>query len=164
MRTALIALVLAALSINVYSQPHADHGGADARSSVTVSFGAGLNTNQPGNPANHHILPKEIKISRGGVVNFVVAGFHQVMVYKPGTLPEHIGVPTSGTFINYSPNLFYTGISPAGGPLGTPATANPHNGSNRVESVSFPEPGRYLVICNVRGHFLDGMYAFVQVN
>ena len=25
------------------------------------------------------------------------------------------------------------------------------------------EPGIYLVICNVRGHFLDGMFAFVEV-
>jgi hypothetical protein len=47
-----------------------------------------------------------------------------------------------------------------------------------VESVGFPaaegivagalvsakaEPGVYLVICNVRTHFLDGMFAFVEV-
>ena len=37
------------------------------------------------------------------------------------------------------------------------------NASNRVESVSFAEPGTYLVICNIRGHFLDGMYAFIHV-
>lgn len=154
-----LACAIAAFSINAHSQQANDNQPVDARASVTVSFGAGLNTSQA---ANHHILPREIKISRGGVVNFVVAGFHQVMVYLPGTLPENIGVPTSGTFINYAPNLFYTGIAPAG--AGNPATVNPHNGSNRVESVSFPEPGRYLVICNVRAHFLDDMYAFVQVN
>lgn len=163
--TFFVGCALSIFSIGAYSSPPANHNHpVDARSSVTVSFGAGLNTNQPGNAANHHVLPKEIKISRGGVVNFAVAGFHQIMVYQPGTLPEHIGVPSSGTFINYAPNLFYTGIAPAGGPLGTPASANPHNGSNRIESVSFPEAGRYLVICNIRGHFLDGMYAFVQVN
>jgi hypothetical protein len=27
------------------------------RESVTVSFGAGLNTAKPGNTANHHVLP-----------------------------------------------------------------------------------------------------------
>jgi hypothetical protein len=27
------------------------------------------------------------------VVNFVVAGFHQIFVYKPGTQPEDIVVP-----------------------------------------------------------------------
>jgi len=102
------------------------------------------------------------------------------MVYKPGTRPEDIVVPASGTFINDNNNLFYRGINPAGGPLATPATASPHNGSNRVESVSFPveggrnrttgallseaaEPGAYLVICNIRGHFLDGMCGFIEV-
>jgi hypothetical protein len=25
------------------------------------------------------------------------------------------------------------------------------------------EPGTYLVICNVRQHFLDGMFAFIKV-
>ena len=37
------------------------------------------------------------------------------------------------------------------------------NGSNRQESVSFSQPGTYLVICNVRQHFLDGMFGFVKV-
>ena len=42
-------------------------------------------------------------------------------------------------------------------------TGNPANGSNRAEVVAFLEPGTYLVICNVRGHLLDGMYAYVRV-
>jgi hypothetical protein len=46
----------------------------------------------------------------------------------------------------------------------TPATTSPSNAMNRLESVSFAEPGLYLVICNVRTHFLDGMYAFVRVS
>ena len=48
------------------------------RSSVTVSFGAGLNTAQPGNAANHHVLPAVIRVKAGGVVNFAVAGFHHM--------------------------------------------------------------------------------------
>ena len=32
-----------------------------------------------------------------------------------------------------------------------------------MEAVSFPEPGTYLVICNVNPHFRDGMYAYVKV-
>jgi hypothetical protein len=97
-------------------------------------------------------------------VNFAVAGFHQISIYLPGTTPESILVPATGVFINDSLNLYYQGIVPAGGPLGTPVTVNPSNASNRVESVSFSEPGTYLVICNVRTHFLDGMYAFVKVS
>jgi hypothetical protein len=63
----------------------------DAPASVTVSFGAGMNTAQVGNPANHHVMPKTIRVRKGGTVNFVVAGFHQIFVYKPGTkysIPE----------------------------------------------------------------------------
>ena len=162
----------------------------DKRLSVTVAFGRGLNTAQPGNAVNHVVLPHKIKIKQGGVVHFLVAGFHQTMVYKPGTTPEDIqafirDTPVTGTFINDLDNLFYQGINPAGGPLNTEATPtlgpprdDRSNAMNRVESVGFPasegvgtngvaslkaEPGVYLVICNIRGHFLDGMFAFVKV-
>jgi len=65
--------------------------------------------------------------------------------------------------------------------LNTPATPivpgdTSSNAQNRVESVGFPasvgtgtppsekaEPGVYLVICNVRQHFLNGMFGFVEV-
>jgi hypothetical protein len=152
------------------------------RMNVTVAFGRGLNTNQPGNPVNHVVLPKRITVDQDGVVHLMVAGFHQPVVYKPGTLPETIAVPAAGTFINDPRNRFYQGINPAGGPLATPPTPtaadSQSNAANRVESVSFPasefvrnnvlvseraDPGTYLVICNVRGHFLDGMWAFITV-
>jgi hypothetical protein len=157
----------------------------DERLSVSVTFGRGLNTAQAGNIVNHVILPDKIKVNQDGVVHFLVAGFHQIFVYKPGTKPEDIDVPAAGTFINDLNDLFYQGINPAGGPGNTQATpANPivtgsdtrSNAQNRVESVSFPtavgtgtppsekaEPGVYLVICNVRQHFIDGMFAFVKV-
>lgn len=143
-----------------------DNDNDDARSSVTVSFGAGLNTAQPGNPVNHHILPDVIRVRKGGVVNFVVAGFHQPIVYFPGVAPANIALPpATSLFINFDlPHAFYVGLAPAGGPPpGTLATANPSNASNRVESVSFPAAGDYLVICNVRPHFIDGMWATVKV-
>ena len=131
---------------------------------VTVMFGAGLNTANPAsNPANHHVLPQTIHVKTGGVVNFVVAGFHQIFVYNPGTKANDIVVPPSGTFINDIFNLYYAGIVPAGGPPNTAATVNPSNAQNRVEPVFFDTPGTYLVICNVRGHFLNGMYAYVVV-
>ena len=139
-------------------------GADNKRLAVTVMFGAGLNTTQPGNAANHHVLPQTIRVKTGGVVNFVVAGFHQIFVYNPGMTPDSIVVPPSGTFVNDLFNLYYTGILPAGGPTAIPATVNPSNAANRVESVSFSEPGTYLVICNVRAHFLNGMYAFVIVS
>lgn len=96
-------------------------------------------------------------------MHFLVSGFHQVAIYNQGTDPADIVVPGAGTFINDPTNRSYLGIPPAGGPLMTPGTTNPSNASNRTESVSFREPGTFLVICNVRGHFLDGMFAVVNV-
>ena len=155
----------------------------DERQSVTVAFGRGLNTAQQGNVVNNVMLPNDVEINQGGVVHFLVAGFHQPIVYKPGTKPEDIVVPPTGTFINDPNNQFYLGINPAGGPLNTPATPVVpgdirSNAQNRVESVGFPategivggivvspkaEPGVYLVICNVRQHFQTGMFGFVEV-
>jgi hypothetical protein len=137
--------------------------------SVTVAFGAGLNTARPGNPANHHILPREIALRTGGVVTFMVAGFHQIIVFDQGVVLGQIAVPSTGLFI-FDPAppsslpVHYQGLRPAGGPPpGIAATIDPSNAQNRIESVSFPERGDYLVICNVRTHFLDGMWAMVKV-
>jgi hypothetical protein len=131
---------------------------------VPVSFGRGLNTAQPGNAVNHAILPDEIQMKEGGVLHFLVAGLHQVVVYSPGTTPEDIVIPDGDAFfINDPTNRLYLGITPAGGPPGTPASVNPSNAMNRLESVTLGERGTYLVICNVRQHFQDGMFAFVRV-
>jgi hypothetical protein len=134
------------------------------KQSVSVAFGRGLNTAQQGNVVNHAILPDKIKVKEDGVVHFLVAGFHQIAVYNPGKEDEDVIVPAPGTtFINDAVERFYLGILPAGGPPMTPASADPSNARNRVESISFANPGTYLVICNVRGHFLDGMFAYVKV-
>ena len=164
-------LVCASLGLNGRSLPAEDKlAEKNDALSVTVAFGAGLNTLPVVEPLapNNHILPPDIKVRQGGVVHFLMSGFHMATVYNPGTEPENIVVPPSGTFINDPTavppsNVFYFGINPQGGPLNTAATTNPVNGSNRQESVSFSEPGTYLVICNVRQHFLDGMFAFVKV-
>jgi hypothetical protein len=145
------------------------HAIEDAQGSVTVSFGAGLNTAQPGNSANHHILPREIRVNKDGVVNFVVAGFHQIIVFEPGVALGQIVVPA--TLFIYDPAppsslpVHYLGIRTTGGPPpGIAPTSDPSNSPNRVESVSFANPGNYLVICNVRPHFVDGMWATIKVS
>jgi hypothetical protein len=166
-----VALALAAtqLTDSVYAQSgsnsQSNNGRGNNPLSVTVSFGVGLNTAQPGNAANHHILPPVIDVKAGGVVNFAVAGFHQIFIYNPGKGVDDVEGPVPGSFfINDSNGLYYRGIVPAGGPPpGLPVTTNPSNADNRIESVGFFTPGVYLVICNVRPHFNDGMFAFVRV-
>jgi plastocyanin len=165
-RSRIITIAFAAALAAVQTAgPVSAQSDGNHRLSVTVSFGVGLNTAQPGNPLNHHVLPNTIEIKAGGVVNFAVAGFHQIVVYHPGKRAEDVILPVDpmALFINDATNRYYLGIVPAGGPLNTPATANPSNAVNRVEPVSFAEPGVYLVICNVTPHFRDGMFAYVRV-
>ena len=171
-RLILSAILVSALALTHPSWVKADDDDRNPRESVTVAFGAGLNTAQQGNQANHHVLPRVIRVKRGGVVNFVVAGFHQIFVYKPGTKPEDLTVPAfpPNLFINDFDNLYYLGINPGPNPPPNPLPpgvppqpAGVVGPENRVESVSFSTPGTYLVICNVTPHFNDGMFAYVEV-
>lgn len=147
--------------------------------SITVAFGAGLNTAQPGNTPNHHIIPQEFKVRitkaqklDGTVVvvpatvNFIVSGFHWPWVYKDGVTLEEVraNIPATGLFVNYNVNVFAKGVNPGTPPEFTDATTFPLDSAfNRTDSFGFSTPGKYLVICNVRGHFLDGMYAWINV-
>lgn len=153
--------------------------------SITVAFGAGDNTSAPGNTLNHHVIPQKFKVRittakklDGTVVvvpatvNFVVAGFHWVWTYQNGvTLAEvTAAIPAAGLFVNYEgtmpgvSNVLVKGVFPGTPPAFADTPISPVSGArNRVETVGFTTPGKYLVICNVRGHFLDGMYAWVTV-
>jgi hypothetical protein len=62
--------------------------------SATVSFGQWRtdpplsrfpNINAPIALNQHQLVPNEVKIKAGGAVNFIIAGFHQVIVYGDGT-------------------------------------------------------------------------------
>src|SRR5688500_17232384 len=80
---------------------HGDRGRGNAPVSVTVSFGVGLNTAQPGNPVNHHVLPRVIDVKAGGVVNFAVGGLHQIFVYNPGKSVDDVkGANETSFFID----------------------------------------------------------------
>lgn len=166
-RVSLVALFLVALPAAIV-QAQSD---GNSRMSVTVAFGAGLNTAAPGNSVNHHVLPRTIEIKAGGVVNFAVAGFHQIVVYQPGIeaddiVPPVFVPPATNLFMNYNlGTAYYVGINPRNANAATPAApATVFNGDNRLESVSFAQPGVYLVVCNVTPHFTDGMYAYVKVS
>lgn len=161
----------------------------DGRNVVTVAFGAGLNTAQPGNPANHHILPKVIEIEVGDVVSFVVGGLHIIRAYEPGVRPRDITdqipdecevnpVPPASdapqcffdnvaspvpVIPSFGLPVYYEGINPLAAPPPAPPFAQASAAVNRVESVSFLKRGRFLVICAVLPHFNDRMFAWVEV-
>ena len=110
----------------------------------------------------HQLIPNEVIIKAGGAVNFILGGFHQILVYDDGTQPgdfDAVNTPTISPtaqqmplLINEDTNRIYRGLDPSLQP------------QDRVEVVFFPNPGTYLVICAVHPHFFnDGMFGFVKV-
>lgn len=175
-----LALSLAGSTLKANGHDH-DNGKDRGKTptSVTVAFGTGNNNAQPGNAPNHHILPQEFKVRLSqakrldgtvldvpATVNFIVSGFHWVWAYQAGVTLDEVKahVPAAGTFVNYDVNVFAKGVFPGTPPAFADATLFPlSSAQNRTDSIAFSAPGRYLVICNVRGHFNDGMYAWVRV-
>ena len=154
--------------------------------SITVAFGTGNNNQQAGNTPNHHILPQEFKVRLTSArkldgalvpvpatVNFTVSGFHWIWVYKDGVSLEEVAarVPLAGTFVDYEAvvngvsNVLAKGIFPGTPPNGFKdgAPFPLSSAQNRTDTIAFSTPGTYLIMCNVRGHFVDGMYAWVRV-
>jgi hypothetical protein len=136
---------------------------------ATVSFGqwqhfdrfAGAGGPNDRTRNDHRLIPYEAKVKAGGAVNFIIGGFHQVIVYAPGTeitdinggLTVPVGVPPGPPLIDDPNNRVFRGVDPSRQPT-----------QDRVEVVVFHEPGRYLVICGVQPHFvMDRMHGFVDV-
>lgn len=122
-------------------------------------------------PNGHQLIPYEVKIKAGGAVNFIIAGFHLVLVYDDGTQPGDIDTgntiaPTLQPvppLINDPRNRIYRGLDPSTLPL--LRGPDPPPLQDRVEVVRFANPGTYLVICGVLPHFVnDRMFGFVTVN
>ena len=100
--------------------------------------------------AKFNLIPRTAVIDAGGTVDFEVVGHHQVAVYAAGTTPADIAVPA------FPPTFFIN--DPDGrialGPEAPPGAAS--------FSVTFPTPGRYLVLCNITPHFaFFNMYGWV---
>jgi len=126
----------------------------------------------PPPPGNGHLLiPHQVTIKVGGTVNYIIAGFHQVIVYAPGKRPEEVNTtllrPTRGVtsapvpLINDPDRRLYAGPDPStilAAEQGTQPLLD------RVEVVQFSRKGRHLVICGVLRHFAeDDMYGWVKV-
>ena len=98
------------------------------------------------------IEPGSVSISAGGTVYFEVIGFHQVAIYEPGIKPKDIEPDdTAFPFVNDADGrIFVGGFNPA---------------ATFVDSFTFEEPGKYLVICNITPHFEEAqMWGWVIVN
>jgi plastocyanin len=163
------------------SHGHQDRPISGPLAEATVSFGQWpadstvdrMRVANPGNRNSHQLIPNEVKIQAGGSVNFIIAGFHQIIVYDNGTQPGDINAALAApaplaNLIDDPNHRIYRGLSPSGVPAnffgpGVPAAAIPAPPQDRNEVVTFPNPGTYLVICGVRGHFLDGMFGYVRV-
>jgi len=130
----------------------------------------------------HHLLPRESKIKAGGSVNFVISGFHLLLVYDNGVEPGDIDItklvpnrPAPPPLIDDPNHRIYRGLDPASllmPPLSPIVTTPPQplqSIQDRVEVVRFPVPGRFLVMCGVLPHFFDPitqefiMYGYVRV-
>jgi hypothetical protein len=120
----------------------------------------------------HLLLPHEVDIDEGGSVSFVISGAHLVLIYDDGHEPGDInttllipGIPSFPPPLIDDPNRrIYRGLDPR--PIAYVApegTTTPVRVQDRVESVQFPVPGRYLVVCGVLPHFLDEMIGYVNV-
>jgi len=165
------------------SKPHGNHGkvASGPLAQATMSFGqypanSTIDRMKVGNPGAlnvHQLIPNEVKIQAGGTVDFIIEGFHQVLVYDNGMQPGDINAALAPAaplaFLIDDPNRrIYRGLSPAGVPVNffatnVPPAAIPAPPQDRIEAVNFPTPGDYLVICGVRGHFQDGMIGYVRV-
>jgi plastocyanin len=142
--------------------------------------------------ANHVLIPDEVSITVGGKVAFQMFGFHQVSIYRvdPNTSRADIEADiVRGPTANYviddaagvdivstarrdfehvgaihdhltNPSAF---VLQATHPADASITVLNANETLNIE-VLFRQPGRYLVLCAIKGHLDDTMFGFVNVN
>jgi hypothetical protein len=125
---------------------------------------------------NHQLIPGTVEIRQGGSVNFFISGFHHILIYDNGTKPSDINIaaliPTTvqpgPPLINDPVNRIYRGLDPSVMPA-LPGSTPPQPLQDRVETVRFPNRGKFLVICGVLPHFFDAatnqfvMFGYVRV-
>jgi len=187
--TSVLAAGLAAPAIGAsegkpaVEQDHGGHGGDHGDNGrqgriIDVSFGhwgqtmpfdrfGAANVNNR-NQNVHVILPNPIKAHVGDTLVFHISGLHNPQIYGPGTQPEDIntaavdtGVPAIIDFTKQTAPGVFRGLDPRVLNAGTAAAGGIQD---RVEAVSAPTmPGRYLVICGVKAHFVDANGNFIMV-
>ena len=128
---------------------------------------------------NRTLLPSDVEVNVGDTIRFVNTGLHQVGVYRvdsevtrqdvSGDPDKYVNTSIDGPFndedIGDPNNRVALGPSPRTVDL----NALDLNDAMRFDLI-LNEPGRYLVICTIRSHFLDpnpgangGMFGFINV-
>ncbi len=101
----------------------------------------------------HVAVPTTIK---SGTVNLEAANFgtiqHELLVFKSALAPSAFPVDAAGNIVEDGPgiNLVSDG-------------ANIDPGSTQTRTVDLTQPGSYLFVCNIPGHFKAGMFSVVTV-
>jgi plastocyanin len=112
------------------------------------------------NNARDNIVPRNVTVPVGTSVNYLVTGPHYPAIYDVGTAPADIdttafppapGCPPVPTIHDTDGQLWETaGCPPSGSVVTAPGSI-------------FDQPGRYLVICQIKPHFETGMWGWVTV-
>lgn len=158
----LVVAVAVALPAAVMAGPDGtasvQFGNADRGSTGDVGPGIVLHDASPN--AQFNLVPGTAVVAAGGIVTFTVgvAGSpsnktvpHQVAVCKLGIGPDDVVIANPNAIPINDPNCPVVGPSPPS-PLA-------------VVEKQFTEPGRYLVLCNLRPHFTEfKMYGWVNVH
>jgi uncharacterized cupredoxin-like copper-binding protein len=101
----------------------------------------------------HVAVPNTIK---AGTVNLETANFgtipHELLVFKSDLPPSAYPVDDSGDIIEDGPGV--TLVSDGD---------NLDPGTTQARTVDLTQPGTYLFLCNIPGHFKAGMYSVVTV-
>lgn len=172
-RTVLVTMLLVVLmasSTVVYAHRNIDFGDP--------------NFSTPGDANNHVVIPNDVTIKTGETLTLLVHGFHQPLVYRvpEDTTRDRVATGTSGIVrVDGAPILDTNIVDPLHAP---PDFIHDHSdhfiaeGANPREiktdvvdrdeglsfSLTFSKPGRYLILCAVKPHFLnDDMFALVTV-
>jgi plastocyanin len=145
---------------------------------VTVRFGDPRFQGR-GDSRNRTMLPSEVEVSAGDTIRFVGTGLHQVAVYTVATdvsrqdvtsdPDKYVDTSINGPFNDG--NIGDTNNRVALGPNPRTVDRDVVNRNDTLRwDLTINEPGRYLVICAIRSHFLDrdpgangGLFGFVTV-
>jgi len=157
------ALLVVALAVVLPAAVMAGDDGAAAVQFGTADVGSPFPVGPPPIPshdsspnAQFNLVPRTAVVAQNGIVTFTIGGGgptdkivrHQVAVCASGVGPDDVVIPAGAPFQINDPRC---------------VTHGPPTTSGSVP-VQFTAPGRYLVICNIRPHFVEfKMYGWVNV-